>query len=749
MKYMSTLVAVLLFSFGLMLPDAQAQTSEGPYAKVELISDRAIAIPGETVWMGLAFDIQPKWHIYWKNAGDAGIPPEIIWSDSVTDSGVEIGDFSWPAPELLPVVPGEIMDYGYSDKIVLPFPVTIPADADAPYLFEGIADYLICENICIPESAPIRLLLSVGAQQLPDEAGAALINSALQDVPDAFDGAANLTAQGGNWILSISGPQVAGLTGKARFFPHGHEIVHAADQPVTVGPEGLQLALTPSKSDAEIPNSISGVVQIGDTGLAVSAAPGPILPGTRSQPSVNLPLLIFLALIGGLILNLMPCVLPVLSIKALGVVSATANGEAAEARAHGLWYTAGVLLSFAALAAAIIAVRAATGAATWGFWMQDPIVITVLVLVIFMIGLWLLGVFELGASVQNVGEGLARKQGSAGAFFTGVLAVVVGAPCTGPFLGAALGGIMTQPALYVFAVLLAMGLGLALPFLLLSFMPRLQSMMPKPGAWMDTLKQVFAFPMFLTAAYFLWTLGDLSGTMTVAVAVAGAALIAFGIWALRKGDAGGRAILLCILGLLAIIPVFNLMSARTTPEVGVGLIWLAVIIGGFIAAARMPTGILKRMVQAVATVAIIAGFTAPIMQAGKAQGETSATPSYSANYPTEAWSPERVSALTREGRAVFVDFTATWCVNCQANKRKTLQTQPVEAAFERGNVAFLVADYTRPDPVIAAELQKHYRAGVPMYLWYAPGETSPQVLPEILSISLVTGLVDAGTDNQP
>ena len=728
---------------GLVLaPAATAQAVDGGHARVELVSERALAIPGETVWMGLSFEMDPHWHIYWQNAGDAGIPPAILWAETSPIAAAASQPFEWPVPELLPVVPGEIMDYGYSDQIVLPFQVTIPADATGPILFEGIADYLICEDICIPESAPIRLLLSVGAGQLPDERGAALINAALEQVPAKFEGEASVSQQGSGWLLSLSGSQVAGLSGDTRFFPRGHEIVHAADQSVSFGSSGLQISLTPAKADASPPDNLSGVVRVGNMAVSVEAPPGAALADTRGRASINLPVLIGLALIGGLILNLMPCVLPVLSIKAMGVVSAAASGQARDVRAHGIWYTIGVLLSFAALAAAIVAVRSATGMATWGFWMQSPLVITVLVLVIFVIGLWLLGLFEIGGSIQNVGDGLARKQGSVGAFFTGVLAVVVGAPCTGPFLGVALGGVMSQPAPYVFAVMMAMGLGLALPFLLLSFVPRLQALMPKPGAWMETLKQVFAFPMFLTAAYFLWTLGDLSGTVTVAIVVAGAASIAFGLWAFKQNGASGRVILLSLFGLAAIIPAYGLMSARTGAEYGISIVWLAGIVGLFVLAAKLLNRQLGFATKAVALAAIALGVAGPIMQARTGAPAVTGSASYSADYPTEAWSPQRIAELTAEGRPIFVDFTATWCVNCQANKRTVLKTKTVSEAFVAANVAFLVADYTRPDPVIAAELQKHGRAGVPMYLWYAPGQTEPQVLPEILSVALVIGLIE-------
>lgn len=743
MRFLCSIFAVMVCLVSGLTSVVSAQAVDGGHARVELISDRSVAVPGETVWLGLSFDIDPNWHIYWKNPGDAGIPPEILWSENSAMAAEISGETEWPLPELLPIIPGEIMDYGYSDQVVLPFPVKIPEDATRAILFQGIADYLICEDVCIPESAPIQLLQSVGEAQVPDQRGAGLINAALEQVPAEFTGEATLSQAGPTWVLSIAGDQIAGLAGEARFFPYDHDIQHAPDQAVSRGANGLQLTLTPSSANATVPETLVGVVRVGATAVKINAVPGTILPETAQRHSINLPMLILFAVIGGLILNLMPCVLPVLSIKAMGVVSTAASGNAGEARLHGLWYTAGVLLSFAVLAAAIVAVRSATGIATWGFWMQNPVIITALVLIVFLIGLWLLGMFELGTSIQNVGDGLARKQGSAGAFFTGVLAVIVGAPCTGPFLGAALGGIMSQPAIQVFAVLLAMGFGLALPFLLLSFVPGLQKRMPKPGAWMETLKQVFAFPMFLTAAYFLWTLGDLAGTLAVAWVVAGAVLVAFGIWALGKQASSGRAILLCLLGLFSIVPLFGLMSAGSSGEFMMALLWFALLAALFVAAAKLPETALNYVTKGVAGLAILGGLGAPVLQASNGSGGQGGGVSYaSSDYPTEAWSPQRVSELTSEGRAVFVDFTATWCVNCQANKRKTLTTEPVKEAFTRANVAFLVADYTKPDAVIAAELQKHNRAGVPMYLWYPAGETVPQVLPEILSISLVTGLID-------
>ena len=748
-----TLVRILFLNLFAVLFGAvalHAQPVDGGHARVELVTERALAIPGETVWFGLSFDIDPNWHIYWVNPGDAGIPPEITWRETGVVDASRIGAFEWPLPELLPVVPGQIMDYGYSDQIVLPFAVALPDDIDGPILFEGVADYLICENVCIPESAEIRLLLSVGAAQLPDTYGSALIQDGLAQVPPAFTGEVSVTAQGETWTLSVAGSDVAGQQAEARFFPYEHDIMHAADQPVRFGPDGFTLELTPASPDSTLPEALSGIVTVGDLAFEIAATPGSVLPGTSDSGGLavqnggsSLLALMAFALIGGLILNLMPCVLPVLSIKAMGLVSATANGEAAKARAHGLWYSAGVLVSFAVLAAAILSVRAATGIAIWGFWLQNPLLVTALILIVFLIGLWLLGMFELGTSVQGVGSGLAAKQGSAGAFFTGVLAAIVGAPCTGPFLGAALGAVMVQPAMNVILVLLTMGLGMALPFLVLSFSPGLQKFIPKPGAWMETLKQVFAFPMFLTAAWLLSVLGALGGYRMAAMVVAGAALVAFGIWALNSASQGAKAILLSVLGLAIIIPVFGLMSSTSGGETVIAGLWLVGLVAAFIVIARLSAARSSVLARGLAAAAIGVGLIWPLAQARSSTASSGTNEAYSAEYETEAWSPERVAELTAEGRSVFVDFTAEWCVTCQANKLQTLQTRPVVEAFEAGNVAFLVADFTNSDTRIALELQKHNRAGVPMYLWYPSGETVPQVLPDLLSIDLVTGLVEA------
>ncbi|HPF24683.1 MAG TPA: protein-disulfide reductase DsbD family protein [Hyphomonas sp.] len=694
MKFATRLAAALGAVFSLVLP-AAAQAVDGGHARVELISERNAALPGETVYAALKMDLDRGWHVYWLNAGDAGLPPQVLVQPGSDIPARAVGEIVWPLPKLLPVVEGEIMDYGYDDRVVLPFPITIPKDAMGPVTLDVVADYLICEDTCVPETAHVTLTLETDQADANVRNGD-LISKWISDSHVPFPGEARVLKKGTDWTLSLRMDGGFGKVSSIRFFPFGHEILHPAAQPAELGRHGATLDLQASEP-SNVSKPLKGVVVIETedgqrTGFEISAVEGSPLADTsglgpvgaaRLGMEVSPFRLAFLALIGGLILNLMPCVLPVLSMKAFGMVSAVSGGKAGEVRRHGIWYTAGVLVSFAALAAIIVAVRAATGPTTLGFQLQHAPTVAVLSLVMFATGLWLMGLFELGTSLQNLGSGLANREGDAGAFFTGVLAAVVGAPCVGPFLGAGLGAVMGHSAPVIFAFFLMMGLGLALPFLVLSFVPGLHRLLPRPGKWMDTLKQFLAFPMFLTAAWLLKVLGDLAGSGAVAWTAAGAVVLAFAAWLWKR------------------------------------------------------EGRLPRVFAVIALAAATVGVAERAMAPAPPIGASSA---YAAKYEAEPWSASRVQQLVAEGRPVFIDFTASWCATCQVNKATTLKSKAVHDFFTANNVAFLVADFTRKDPAIAAELARRQRAGVPMYLWYAPGVSEPQVLPEILSQGLVTSL---------
>lgn len=697
-RFILSFLAIVAFWSGL----SEAQPAGERQAQVSLVSERSVTQAGETFFLAFDLKIKPDWHVYWRNAGDSGLPPEIFWSEG---SGQGAGAFIWPAPHEQLVLENQIMNYGYSDRLVLPFPVTVPQAAaigDVLHL-AGTLEYQICEDVCIIEREPFDMSLSVGAAPLINEYNGRLIANWIGKAPIAYEGEARFTGQNQDtsWTLSLASPDLVAEADSIRFFPYENEIKHAAPQPVSRGPLGVTLTLTPGYLP-ELGETFDGVIVIERAGVTqafdVSApiGPGP-LDGTSGDieppAALNLLAIAGLAILGGLVLNLMPCVLPVLSIKAVGMVQAAAHGNEAHLRAHGLWYTYGVVLSFLVIAGVFLGLRSAGELVSLGFQLQFPVIVAVLVLLMFVIGLWLLGVFELGSSVQNVGAGLAAKQGNTGAFVTGVLAAIVGAPCVGPFLAVALGAVISEPAPIVCLVFFLIGLGLALPFLALSFAPGLHRFLPKPGAWMERLKQFFAFPLFLTAAWLLSVLGQQAGIGAIMWTVVGATLIGFGIWALTHSGGGLKQIARGFGGLLLLV--------------GLGL-------------------------------PIEASLT------GSPAGAATQT-DYSEVYPSEVWSPGRVEEVLAEGRGVFVNFTATWCATCQVNKLTTLKKKSVQKAFVDNDIVFMVADYTNRDDMITAEIQKFNRLGVPMYLYYAPGSRTARVLPQVLSSGLIMDEIKMGS----
>ncbi len=683
-------------------PNATAQ-SGAKFADVSLIAERDQAVAGETFFAAFKLDIEEGWHVYWRNPGDAGLPPEATWDTG----GDVVGDFIWPIPEEQEVIPGELMDYGYKDQLILPFPVTVPNDTTGPLTLSGVLNYLICKDVCIPEDAAFSFEVGIGAETVVNALHGQVIGEAIALAPTPLDGTACLSGEGLEWTLSIAAAELAGEHEYLRFFPYEQVIKNAASQSSRSGASGAQLALTPGYDfETELPSQLDGIVVVEKAGARkeayeVSAAICAPLAGTAGAGSgglaapveagggANIFVLAWWALLGGLVLNLMPCVLPVLSMKVLGVVGAATEDGGKHLKAHGLWYTAGVLVTFAAIAGLFVGLRSAGEFLSVGFQLQNATAVAGLSLLMFVIGLWLLGMFELGSSVQGVGSELAGRKGAAGAFFTGLLAAVVGAPCIGPFLGVALGAVITEPAPVVFLVFFLVGFGLALPFLLISFVPGLHRFLPKPGAWMERLKQFFAFPMFLTALWLLSVLADLAGTEAVIGAGLGAVGIAFGIWLLASGK--------------------TVIKAVAT---------LAILIGAFLGVENT-------------------WGNAPAL-AGEARASA-----YGAISEPVMWSEAAVQTALDQGQGVFVDFTATWCATCQLNKATTLKKPAIQAAFAEQNIVFMVADFTRRDSDIAAALQRHKRPGVPMYLFYAPGRADPVVLPQLLSEEVVMRHLDA------
>lgn len=684
-----------------------AEPVNSGHALVELISDHETVTPGQTFRAALVLEIQPEWHVYWKNAGDAGLPPSILWDEG---SEPEASDFFWPAPHEQPL--DFTLNYGYEEELILPFEIKVPETAEGSYDLSGSADLLICKDICIPEFAPVSLSVAIGDAPVINSDKTPVFERAEAQLPLAFDGDAVIDRSEAPWQLSLKSDAVRAAfdaqIANARFFPEDHQILHPPKQPVSLGADGVTLSLQeqPGMGGTE---GLAGVLVIEDVdhnriAFELTASPGNVLAGTSGTAArigdastgaggetlgfTALLTVLGLAFIGGAILNLMPCVLPVLFIKARSLLPLAGTDKMSEIRAHGLVYTAGVVVCFLAFGAVLAGLRAAGETAGLGFQLQYPPVVAALALLMFVLGLNMLGWFEIGGSVMGVGSDLAQKTGHQGAFFTGLLAAFVGAPCVGPFIGAATGVLVTQPVWIILLVFGTLGLGMAAPFLLVSLFPKIVSAMPKPGPWMEKLKQFFAFPLFLTAVWLVWVLANQAGSLSVAMIGVAATLIAFAIWLFKSAPSG-----------------------KLARNVVFGIAGLIIILGGVA---------IPFMLQGTKGVGV------------DEAGNVTAKGGYD-----DVWSPETVASLQSEGKGVFVDFTASWCVTCQVNKRTTLQSASVQKAFEERGVTLLIADWTSRNKLIADELAKFGRAGVPLYLYFPSGGGEPEVLPQILSPSLV------------
>ncbi len=649
-----------------------------PRATVTLIADQAAIAPGQPFRLALRQRLAPGWHTYWTNPGDAGQPPEVTLA---LPEGATAGAMRFPAPQRIPF--GPLVNYGYEGgEAVFTIPVTPPASLRPGETFTVAADatWLICEQVCIPEEGAFRLDIPVAATARPDPATGPIFTAAEAAEPRAGVFTARAGFEGLQGAIEIIGPDIApGAVRDAFFFPREINLLdNAAPQPMTVRDGVLRLGLTRARAEP-LPAAIEGVVAITDaTGLrgaySVSAPPGPVPQATAGGLALWQAMLF--ALLGGLILNLMPCVFPILAMKAVALARLSGAGRGA-VRAHAASYTAGVVLSFLALGGLMIGLRAAGGVAGWGFQFTSPVFVGAMAWLMLAVGLNLSGVFTVGGPVA-AGGALAGRGGHGGSFFTGVLAVLVATPCTAPFMAAAIGAALGLGAIEALAVFGAMGLGLALPYALLGAAPGLARVLPKPGAWMDRLKQGLAFPMYGAAAWLVWVLAEQAGPPAVLLALVGAVLIGFAAWALGLAQASG--------------------------------------------------GRLGRLVGGVAVVGALA--LLPVLHATPA-------PAARAAAEGEAWSEARVAALLADGRPVFVNLTAAWCITCKVNERLALSTDAVRGAFASGGVTVLTGDWTRGDPAITAALRAQGRDGVPLYLFYPAGARTPRILPQILTEGIV------------
>lgn len=689
----------------LLMGVVPAQAMDGPNTGLRLFAPQARIAPGQAMPLAAQFDVQPGWHLYWKNPGDTGLAPMVRWSGV---EGADIAPLVFPTPQTFSFA--GFTNYGYLEPFTLLTQVTLPPDASGKVMIEGAFEWLACDDqICVPEAATASITLTVDPTAAGlDIAADPYFAQARKALPLSADWPGKAAVVGKNLVARFEVPFFESDISSAEFFPSTPAVIVYEELQTITWPAPNVIEVRVAAQTGALTSDLDAVLKITPTGggpvqgyalSAQSVATESLASSSASDAagavsalglSVSLPTALLFALLGGLILNLMPCVFPVLSLKALSL--AKSGDDSARARRDGWLYTAGILASFAALAAVLLALRSAGSQLGWGFQLQSPIVVAGLTLVMFVIGLNLLGAFEVSGRFAGSGQSwLDRQSGGAQSFFTGVLATIVATPCTAPFMASALSFAITQPAPASIAIFLCLGLGLALPFLALAYLPWLRQRLPRPGAWMETFKQALAFPMFLTALWLLWVLSNQGGTEAVILTLGIALLISFALWALQRGAvAGGNA-------------------SKVYAALGVG----AIIIGAL-----------------------------GLWQIDYSQTLAKAVP---ASLNEEPFSQERLAQLVAEDAPVFVYFTADWCITCKANERLALNTADVKAAFEAADVTILKADWTRRDAEIASVLATFGRAGVPLYLYYAPGAGStPQELPQILRQGMLIDLVKDG-----
>ncbi len=707
-------LAALLFAFA--ATPAGAAPVKTDHVTAELVAEHVAATPGQPLQIGLRLQHIPHWHTYWRNPGDSGLPTTLKWT---LPAGSSTSPIDWPAPQRLPI--GPLVNYGYEGELLLPLTYTPPADArpGETLTLEARADWLVCSDVCIPEHADLTLRLAVAAAGTPAAPSAqrALFERHAAERPIALAGWTTRLQQAGRDLLLELEPKgdAPAATGRPllHFFPHAEQAIEPARHEVLRTARGYAIRLA-MIDGASLPSRLDGVlvsqggayaappwggtrraVEVGATvrpvaaitlpqdavALAAAAMASPASLGGAAD--LGLWAALALAFFGGALLNLMPCVFPVLSIKLLGL--AQQSGDRAALRTQALAYGAGVLLSFLALAAALLALRAAGSAIGWGFQLQEPGVVFVLALLFFALGLNLMGAFEFGHLLPQRLAGWRARQPAADAFGSGVLAVVAASPCTAPFMGAALGFAVTQSPLLALGIFAALGVGMALPYGLLVLLPGWRERLPRPGAWMLRLKQFLAFPMFATVVWLVWVLGQQAGV-----------------------DGAARA-LMALVGLGFLVWLAGLPPARALAGKALGALALAALLAWSWPGASTP--------------ALAAPADVP--------------PTASADAAWQDYDEAAIAQHVASGKPVFVDFTAAWCVSCQVNKRLVLRTDATMQAFAKAGVVLMRADWTQRDARITEALARLGRNGVPVYLLIRPGQ-EPLLLPEILTGRLVT-----------
>ena len=699
---------------------AQQADDPSPHSEASLVSETTALTPGRPTTVALRLQLDEGWHSYWKNPGDSGQPISIDWS---LPDGFEAGGLHWPYPQT--IASTGLTTYAYKDEVFLLADITPPEDLSpgTSVTLSGSARWLVCADICLPAQADVQLSLPVRASPAgPSEVADAIAETRTRLPKDLNAWSVEAARSSGSYALALTPPadHRPDLEG-AYFYPSEKQVLdHAAPQPLTRHGDTYVMALQQSSYASETADRLRGVLVAPDgaswekgastralqvdvpVDSSLSIGPVSAPADDASGASLSLPWALLFAFGGGLLLNLMPCVFPILSVKILGFAR-QAGGDASVMRRHGALFGAGVLVSMWILAGALLGLRAAGSQVGWGFQLQSPTFIALMALLFVGIGLNLLGAFEVGNRVMTWGgrvQSASPSDGNTGAFLTGVLATVVATPCTAPFMGAALGVALTLSPAGALAIFSALGAGMATPYVALSLAPAWLDRLPDPGAWMETLKQFFAFPMFATAVWLVWVFGQQTGNGGVALLLFGMLLLGMAAWIVHRWSAPQ-------------------LSDR-----------------GF----ALSRGLAAVMVAGAIGVSVLGAGSAPAPSPATAAPARAAADAETTRW--QPYAPETVERLRASGQPVFIDFTAAWCLTCQVNERSVLSTTAVREAFAERNVAMVKADWTNRDPAITEALESLGRSGVPVYALYPGDGSGPRLLPEVLTQDIVLNALE-------
>lgn len=661
---------------------------EQPQLHAQLLSEVSHVKAGDTFTLAVKLMPDAGWHTYWINPGDSGLATTLDWQ---LTEGVSAGAIQWPIAHKFRI--GPLANYGFEGDTYLLTDIRLPTDYAESHFTVGVrADWLVCEEYCIPGFAELSLTLPVAGETLFEPSHREAFAGARAQLPEQADWPAAFDIQAKQVTIAVQHGDAALMAQDPSFYAFvgaGELVEHATDGTVFVSDETVFIQRPQntfySGVDAQIPLLLvtdqravllSASQQAQGKALQISGQP----TGGNTETLTALPLMLLFAVLGGLMLNLMPCVFPVLSLKALSIAN---SGD--KRLSHALWYSAGVIISFLAIAAVLLALRATGAALGWGFQLQNPWLIAAMSLLFVAIGLNLSGIYQVATGLMSIGSSSQPQHGPRGSFATGVLAVLVASPCTAPFMGVALGFAIVQPTVVALSIFAALGFGLALPFLLIAWVPALANRLPRPGLWMERFKQWMAIPMYLTAVWLVWVFGRQTGVDSMALLLIATVLLATMLWWL------------------------GLRQLQPKPS----------IIGGLLTLMLMSLSLL-------ALAAALQFAQSPTRQAQTADSQHNWQP----------WSAVKLAELQQSGQPVFVNMTADWCITCLANEKVALDTDATRALFKQHNIAYLKGDWTLQDPAITEYLSQFSRNGVPLYVLYWPGQ-EPQILPQLLTPAIV------------